>query len=139
MTALFRQEEAALLGRFRDSPEMASNGPTVARGDTFGVTVIQRGVLLGIWGFDDTSYVFRRLSSWEPVAAARTIDEVLAVIFALIGRGRNNIEIAEALGLSENTIKHNITPVSSKLGVSSRVEAALLARERARDGRSKNQ
>lgn len=56
-------------------------------------------------------------------------------IFALIGRGLNNIEIAEALGLSENTIKHYITPLLTKLGVRNRVEAALLARERGRSGR----
>lgn len=60
-------------------------------------------------------------------------------IFALIGRGRNNTEIAEALGLSENTIKHYITPLLTKLGVRNRVEAALLARERGRVGRSKDQ
>ncbi len=59
-------------------------------------------------------------------------------IFSLIGRGCNNIEIAEALGLSENTIKHYITPLLTKLGVRNRVEAALLARERGR-GRSPGQ
>ena len=58
-------------------------------------------------------------------------------IFSLIGRGFSNTEIAEALALSENTIKHYITPLLTKLGVRNRVEAALLARERGRrsDGR----
>lgn len=56
-------------------------------------------------------------------------------IFSLIGRGFNNTEIAETLGLSENTIKHYITPLLTKLGVRNRVEAALLARERGSDGR----
>lgn len=53
-------------------------------------------------------------------------------IFALLGRGMSNIEIAGAIGLSENTVKHYITPLLSKLGVRNRVEAALLARERGR-------
>lgn len=53
-------------------------------------------------------------------------------IFALLGRGMSNVEIAEAIGLSENTVKHYITPLLSKLGVRNRVEAALLARERGR-------
>lgn len=53
-------------------------------------------------------------------------------IFALLGRGMSNVEIAGAIGLSENTVKHYITPLLSKLGVRNRVEAALLARERGR-------
>lgn len=49
-------------------------------------------------------------------------------IFKLIGEGLTNLEIADRLGLRENTVKHYITPLMQKLGVRNRTEAALLAR-----------
>ena len=44
-----------------------------------------------------------------------------------IGRGRRNKEIAEALFISEKTVKNHISNIFSKLEVNSRAEAALLA------------
>jgi two-component system, NarL family, nitrate/nitrite response regulator NarL len=49
-------------------------------------------------------------------------------IFQLLGEGLSNAEIAEKLDLSENTIKHYITPLLHKLGLRNRTEAAVLAR-----------
>jgi two-component system, NarL family, nitrate/nitrite response regulator NarL len=48
-------------------------------------------------------------------------------IFRLLGEGLNNQEISQRLGLSENTVKHYITPLLHKLGVRNRTEAALVA------------
>ncbi len=48
-------------------------------------------------------------------------------ILALIGSGKTNREIGDALFLSEKTIKHYVTNILQKLQVRSRVEAALLA------------
>lgn len=75
-------------------------------------------------------------SSARPNAAGVPLTDREEQIFALIGRGLNNTEIADALGLSENTVKHYVTPLLTKLGVRNRVEAALLARERGGAGRS---
>lgn len=50
-------------------------------------------------------------------------------IFALVGEGLSNQEIADRIGLTENTVKHYLTPLFQKLGVRNRTEAALLARE----------
>ena len=50
-------------------------------------------------------------------------------IVALLQAGHSNREIAEKLGLRENTIKHYMTPLLQKLGVRNRTEAALLARD----------
>lgn len=51
-------------------------------------------------------------------------------IFDLLGEGLSNQDIASRIGLTENTVKHYITPLLHKLGVRSRTEAALLARKR---------
>ena len=52
-------------------------------------------------------------------------------IFDLLGEGLTNQQIAERIGLSENTVKHYMTPLLHKLGVRNRTEAALLARSSA--------
>jgi two-component system, NarL family, nitrate/nitrite response regulator NarL len=52
-------------------------------------------------------------------------------ILSLIGTGLTNREIGERIFLSEKTIKHYVTNILQKLQVRSRVEAALLAAQRA--------
>ena len=44
-------------------------------------------------------------------------------------RGRRNRQVSETLGISENTVKFHVANVLSKLGVSSRGEAAAIARD----------
>ena len=51
-------------------------------------------------------------------------------VFELLGEGLSNLEIANRVGLSENTVKHYMTPLLQKLGVRNRTEAALLAQKR---------
>jgi two-component system nitrate/nitrite response regulator NarL len=51
-------------------------------------------------------------------------------VFELLGEGLSNQEIATRVGLSENTVKHYMTPLLQKLGVRNRTEAALLAQKR---------
>lgn len=50
-------------------------------------------------------------------------------VFLLIGRGQTNSEIADALGLSESTVKTHFGRVLFKLGLRSRVEAVIRAYE----------
>lgn len=50
-------------------------------------------------------------------------------IFELLGQGLSNAEIGQRISLSENTVKHYMTPLLHKLGVRNRTEAALLARK----------
>lgn len=55
-------------------------------------------------------------------------------ILGLIGTGLTNREIGDYIFLSEKTIKHYVTNILQKLQVRSRVEAALLAAQRAKPG-----
>jgi DNA-binding NarL/FixJ family response regulator len=51
-------------------------------------------------------------------------------VLALVGRGLPNKQIARELGISEKTVKAHLTSVFQRIGVFSRTEAALWARER---------
>ena len=46
-----------------------------------------------------------------------------------LARGRRNRQIAEDLGISPNTVKFHVANVLAKLGVASRGEAAVVARD----------
>ncbi|MBE9069670.1 response regulator transcription factor, partial [Leptolyngbya cf. ectocarpi LEGE 11479] len=48
-------------------------------------------------------------------------------VLRLIGTGANNREIAEALFLSEGTVKNHVTRLLGRLGIRDRTQAALLA------------
>lgn len=48
-------------------------------------------------------------------------------VLVLIGQGANNREIAEALFLSEGTVKNHMTNMLGRLGLRDRTQAALLA------------
>ena len=49
-------------------------------------------------------------------------------IVTLLSKGLSNHKIAEKLGLTENTVKHYMTPILQKLGARNRTEAAIIAR-----------
>lgn len=50
-------------------------------------------------------------------------------VFALAGQGRRNSEIAEALFLSEKTVKTHLRNIYSKLGLSSKADLRLFAQK----------
>lgn len=51
-------------------------------------------------------------------------------VLALVGKGMANKHIATQLGISEKTVKAHLTSVFQRIGVFSRTEAAIWARER---------
>jgi DNA-binding NarL/FixJ family response regulator len=58
-------------------------------------------------------------------------------IIAKIVRGRSNREVSEEFAISERTVKHHLTNIFEKLGVTSRLQLALFAvSHRLTDGQS---
>lgn len=71
----------------------------------------------------------KRHKTPEPITAISTLSKRELQILTHLAKGLSNKLIAEALFLSEKTIKHYMTNILQKLHVRNRVEAALLARE----------
>ncbi len=45
-------------------------------------------------------------------------------VLTLVERGKNNVDIADALGISRDGVKYHVSEILSKLGADSREEAA---------------
>jgi DNA-binding NarL/FixJ family response regulator len=76
-----------------------------------------------------------------PGAAAEAFTELTAReggILDLIAQGLDNAQIAARLELSEKTVRNHITHIFDKLGVESRAQAIVLARERGLGQRSRS-
>lgn len=81
------------------------------------------------------SLVGRVLSEFGRIATQKAADNAVFAelterereVLTEIGRGRRNREIADALFISEKTVKNHISNIFAKLEVNSRAEAALLA------------
>lgn len=65
----------------------------------------------------------------EVAGRVRALTEREQQVLALIGQGRSNIEIADALTVSEATVKTHVNRVFSKLQLRDRVQAVILAYE----------
>lgn len=94
-----------------------------------------RRVLAGELVFDDpdTTTPPARGTEYEPdVALVDGLTDDERTILELIVDGRTNQRIAAELGLSEKTVKKQISAIFAKLGVSTRVGAAVVATRAAR-------
>jgi two-component system nitrate/nitrite response regulator NarL len=55
----------------------------------------------------------------------RELSPAERMVLALVAQGKTNSEIARELGRSRSTVKHQVAAVLHKLGVRTRVEAAV--------------
>ncbi len=85
----------------------------------------------------DTWYsqpIVKKLAQWRASESAVTEERALTSrefdILKLIARGCNNGQIAETLGIAEQTTRNYISKIYEKLNVNSRAEAIVWARER---------
>jgi len=94
-----------------------------------------RGVMAGqYWvGRDSVASVVQALRDLNPSSSPDTKRKNFGLtpreleIVAAIVAGYTNMDIAKKFALSEQTVKHHLTNIFDKLGVSSRLELALFA------------
>lgn len=76
---------------------------------------------------------FSRVSNMVPATNSEVLPEPLSEreveLLGLIASGLSNKEIADALFITEGTVKNHITHILGKLGVRDRTQAALKAKE----------
>lgn len=75
----------------------------------------------------------RELPHAETVTVATQLPKRQRQVFALLGDGKSNSEIAAALGISMNTAKLHVAAVLRRLGLDNRMQAVALAARVSRD------
>ncbi len=74
--------------------------------------------------------VLRHMSSDTPRRTPQTLTPRESEVLQCLGRGLTNKEIAEALFISERTVKFHVSAILDKLGAGNRTEAVTLAAHR---------
>ncbi len=85
---------------------------------------------VGQEGVSDLIHALRRMNSSHNASEARRnfgLSSREMEVIALIVAGYTNKDLAQKLGISENTAKHHLTNIFDKLGVSNRLELVLYA------------
>jgi DNA-binding NarL/FixJ family response regulator len=116
-----RAGAAGFLLKDIDAPGLVDAVRTVGRGDGFIAPGLTRRLIAA---FAAASPVAGR-GAVAPAGLTAREREVLAAIAG----GWSNAEIAERLGMAESTVKTHVSRVLAKLGVRTRVQAAIAARE----------
>lgn len=69
----------------------------------------------------------RQQEEREHVAAFRDLSSRELIVLHEVSLGKSNGQIAEALGLSEKTVRNHVSAILAKLGLANRIEAATFA------------
>jgi DNA-binding NarL/FixJ family response regulator len=69
------------------------------------------------------------ISSFETTKAFTSVTNREREVIALIGEGLRNKDVAERLFISETTVRHHLTSIFNKLGISSRQKLLIVAHQ----------
>ncbi|MEV1330654.1 response regulator transcription factor [Micromonospora costi] len=117
-----RAGAAGFLLKDTDAAGLLTAVRTVARGEGFIAPAVTRRLI-------------RAFAATAPAApdASRTAVDALTPrerdVLACLGRGLSNQQIADHLAMAESTTKTHVSRILAKLGLRSRVQAAILAQE----------
>jgi DNA-binding NarL/FixJ family response regulator len=114
-----RAGAAGFLLKDVDAPALLEAVRTVARGDGILAPAVTRRLIVAFAGSPPRP---------DPVALEALTSRERDVLAAL-GRGLSNVEISARLGVAESTVKTHVSRILGKLGLRSRVQAAILAQE----------
>jgi len=120
-----RAGAAGFLLKSAEASDLVDAVRHVAAGDGVVAPEVTRRVLAELAGAPDRSAPAGRSDTSLPTDLTPRERDVLAAL----GQGLSNAEIAQRLVISEATTKTHVSRVLAKLGVASRVQAAIVARE----------
>jgi DNA-binding NarL/FixJ family response regulator len=88
--------------------------------------VLEDGYWIGPEPASDLAQAMRRIGDQAPDRRYGLTPREIEIVSAVVG-GQNNRDIATHFNISQQTVKHHLTSIFDKLGVSSRLELALFA------------
>lgn len=125
--AALRAGAAGFMLKTATATELVSAVTAVARGDAALAPEVTRRVIERF-----TDHPPPRPASEPDRVVARGLAELTERerdVLAALGRGLSNAQIASELFIGETTVKTHVSRVLTKLGLQSRVQAAIIARE----------
>jgi DNA-binding NarL/FixJ family response regulator len=87
--------------------------------------VVAEKYIIGAGIADDLAHAVRQVGT-QPARQYALTSRELEIVAAIVA-GDNNRDIANRLRISQQTVKHHLTSIFDKTGVSSRLELAVLA------------
>ncbi|WP_283134160.1 response regulator [Rhizohabitans arisaemae] len=107
-----------------DAADLLEAVRTVARGEGLIAPAVTRRLIAKL----ATAHPVHGAGSPDP-SVVDTLTHRERDVFSCLGEGLSNAEIADRLDLAEGTVKTHVSRVLGKLGLRSRLQAALLARD----------
>lgn len=127
-TAEIERAFAAGAAGFALKDSSGSELAAALRGAHQGITALTASASRTLWA--DMADQPRSAPKSPPPVSVDLLTDRENQVLDLLGEGMSNQDIAKKLRLAERTVKHHVTGILGKLGVTSRTQAALAARDR---------
>jgi DNA-binding CsgD family transcriptional regulator len=91
--------------------------------DISSAQLLQHGAIVGVFGLADPTH------EPPPVAESTELTPRQTTVLRQLAAGKSTGDIAEALGISTETVRNHVRGITARLGVHSRLEAVIKAHE----------